>query len=154
MEIKGDLIARKGCCYHNGKKYPRGSNCFYVRVGSKLGVKVYYGLDRKQLLSLKAVKGLQEYATGIAVHGVCRRPHGKTAVEINVTYRGERIKCKAYGIIVKHLDMDYHKGKDKFKKWLKQKMDALKIRHRDDYYQDGNIGWDKDKKRYFLVDWK
>jgi len=154
IKITGELIPGKFCAYHNGVKYPRGSNCFYIKLNEKRGLKVYYGLDRKQLLERHFVRKLKRYAEFLAENGISLKPKGKEAVDLDIVWRGEPVKCRAWGIIVKHLDMKYSKGKIKYRAKLMRKMQRLGIKHRDDYYKDVNIGYDHDTKNFYLIDWR
>lgn len=154
IKITGEFICRKSCAYHNGVKYPRGSNCFYVKLNDKRGLKVYYGLERKQLLKRHTVRKMKRYAEWLAKSGVSLKPFGKEQVILDIVWRGDKVKCIAWGIIVKHLDMEYSIGKDKYKKELMVKMNKLGIEHRDDYYKDCNIGYDHETKKFWLTDWR
>jgi hypothetical protein len=153
MKISGKLVRRKGYCVLGKRIVPRGSNCFYWRLTKRRGLKVYYGLDREILCRKKTVEKIARQMNRLAKIGVTVKAHKVRPVRLNIIYNGQRVRCRAYGITTRHLDVKYDDGnKENEKQRIARRIEKHKMVFTHDMNKDANIGYDKRDKRYKLVD--
>ena len=152
MTVKGKFVKKKGYSLLGNKVIPRGSNCFYLNLKNGFGLKVYYGLDRRDACSEKVVEKIARRMKRYSDIGAATEPLKVIPVKVDIKYDGDKIKETCYAIKTKHMDMAYSKGKKEAKKKLARKLEKNGITVTKDSMKDTNIGYDKKQGRFKLVD--
>lgn len=157
------FVSSTHAVFLNGVLVPKGSTAFYAHLERK-GFKVFYGLDTGKTTKVSLVNEIADAMT-VAGRDFCPRAHKVVGCDIDVEYRGGRIRTEAVALEVEHVpwteafeqyvaghayvwdDLPEH-NPEGFKRFVKKARKAIGEQE----YKLGNVLYNTRLSRWMLVD--